>query len=183
MHLSLPDWTAEILSGLTSRQTQRLNGSRDSDRGVSLGCYFEIPNPRSGILWSLIQRVSVKTDQTGREIELVGEITERVRLASELDFFGKEPYRSSVKVVAGVGFESTTFRVMSLTSKSATYVQPAIDCLGEPHHIILIFLVLLASPPPFPRGEKETYSAASTCRLRFALLAPRARTGLRNAPV
>ena len=42
----------------------------------------------------------------------------------------QEPYRSSVKVVAGVGFESTTFRVMSLTSKSATYVQPAIDCLG-----------------------------------------------------
>ena len=30
LHLSLPDWTAEILSGLTSRQTQRLNGSRDS---------------------------------------------------------------------------------------------------------------------------------------------------------
>src|SRR5271170_737486 len=30
MHLSLSDWTAEILSGLTSRQTQRLNGSRDS---------------------------------------------------------------------------------------------------------------------------------------------------------
>ena len=74
--------------------------------------------------------MSVKTDQTGREIELVGEITNMVRLASESDSFGKEPYRSSVKVVAGVGFESTTFRVMSLTSKSATYVQPAIDCLG-----------------------------------------------------
>ena len=45
--------------------------------------------------------MSVKTDQTGREIELVGEITSIVRLASELDSFGKEPYRSSVKVVAG----------------------------------------------------------------------------------
>ena len=52
------------------------------------------PNPRwDGILRSLIERVSVKTDQTGREIELVGEITNMVRLASELDSFGKEPYR------------------------------------------------------------------------------------------
>ena len=73
-----------------------------ADRGVSLGCDSEIPNPRSGrILRSLIERVSVKTDQTGREIELVGEITNMVRLASESDSFGKEPYRSSVKVVAG----------------------------------------------------------------------------------
>ena len=60
-----------------------------ADRGVSLGCDSEIPNPRSGILRSLIERVSVKTDQTGREIELVGEITKMVRLASEFGLLWK----------------------------------------------------------------------------------------------
>jgi hypothetical protein len=54
------------------------------------------------ILRGLIKRVSVKTLENAFEIELVGEIANMVRLSAESDSFGKEPYRSSVKVVAGV---------------------------------------------------------------------------------
>jgi hypothetical protein len=34
-----------------------------------------------------------------------------VRLSAGAESLGNEPYRSSVKVVAGVGFEPTTFRL------------------------------------------------------------------------
>jgi site-specific DNA recombinase len=63
------------------------------------------------ILRSLIERVSVKTAENDSEIELVGEIANMVRLSAGSETFGKEPHRSSVKVVAGVGFEPTTFRL------------------------------------------------------------------------
>jgi hypothetical protein len=55
--------------------------------------------------------VSYRTDENAFEIELVGEIANMVRLSAGSETFGKDPYRSSVKVVAGVGFEPTTFRL------------------------------------------------------------------------
>ena len=63
------------------------------------------------ILRGLIERVSFRTDENAFEIELVGEIANMVRLSAGSETFGTEPYRSSVKVVAGVGFEPTTFRL------------------------------------------------------------------------
>jgi site-specific DNA recombinase len=56
------------------------------------------------ILRALIDRVSVKTAGKAAEIELVGQIANMVGLENE-------PYGSSVKVVARVGFEPTTFRL------------------------------------------------------------------------
>jgi len=61
-------------------------------------------------LRSLIQRIRVGARGDGFEIELVGEIANMVRLSAG-ESLEKEPYRSSVKVVAGVGFEPTTFRL------------------------------------------------------------------------
>ena len=63
------------------------------------------------ILRSMIECVRVKTAENGVEIELIGEIANMVRLSAGSEGLEKEPYRSSVKVVAGVGFEPTTFRL------------------------------------------------------------------------
>jgi site-specific DNA recombinase len=63
------------------------------------------------ILRGLIERVNVGTDKNASEIELVGEIANMVRLSAGSESLGNEPYRSSLKVVAGVGFEPTTFRL------------------------------------------------------------------------
>jgi hypothetical protein len=57
------------------------------------------------ILRGLIERVNVRTDENASEIELVGEIANMVGLSAGSEIFGREPYRSSVKVVAGIGFE------------------------------------------------------------------------------
>jgi site-specific DNA recombinase len=53
------------------------------------------------ILRSLIDRVEVSADENGFTIELVGEIANMVRLSAGGESLGNEPYRSSVKVVAG----------------------------------------------------------------------------------
>ena len=53
------------------------------------------------ILRSLIDRVSVSAGGNGFTIELVGEIANMVRLSAGTESLGNEPYRSSVKVVAG----------------------------------------------------------------------------------
>jgi site-specific DNA recombinase len=63
------------------------------------------------ILRDLIDRVSVSASENGFKIELVGEIANMVRLSTGAESLGSDPYRSSVKVVAGVGFEPTTFRL------------------------------------------------------------------------
>ena len=63
------------------------------------------------ILRGLIERVSVRRVTEGFEVELVGEIANMVQLSAGVESWAKEPYRSSVKVVAGVGFEPTTFRL------------------------------------------------------------------------
>jgi site-specific DNA recombinase len=53
------------------------------------------------ILRGLIDRVSVTAGENGFTIELVGEIANMVRLSAGAESLGNEPYRSSVKVVAG----------------------------------------------------------------------------------
>jgi site-specific DNA recombinase len=63
------------------------------------------------ILRGLVERVSVRHAAAGFEIELVGEIANMVKLSAEAESLSREPYRSSVKVVAGRGFEPLTFRL------------------------------------------------------------------------
>jgi hypothetical protein len=53
------------------------------------------------ILRGLIERVMVVPAETGFAIELTGEIANMVRLSAGAESLAKEPYRSSVKVVAG----------------------------------------------------------------------------------
>ena len=63
------------------------------------------------ILRGLIERVAISAAEDGFTIELVGEIANMVGLSSGPEGRKIGPYRSSVKVVAGVGFEPTTFRL------------------------------------------------------------------------
>ncbi len=63
------------------------------------------------ILRGLIERVEVQAAENGFAIELVGEIANMVRLSAGAESLSREPYRSSVKVVAGRGFEPLTFRL------------------------------------------------------------------------
>jgi site-specific DNA recombinase len=62
------------------------------------------------ILRGLIERVVVSPSKNDRsfEIELVGEIANMVALLPGAETAEREPYRSSVKVVAGEGFEPPT---------------------------------------------------------------------------
>ncbi len=53
------------------------------------------------ILRGLIERIVISAAGDGFTIELVGEIAHMVRLSTEAKSLGIEPYRSSVKVVAG----------------------------------------------------------------------------------
>jgi hypothetical protein len=47
----------------------------------------------------------------GLEIELVGEIAKMMKLSGGPESLEEEPYLSSVKLVAGRGFEPLTFRL------------------------------------------------------------------------
>ena len=60
------------------------------------------------ILRGLIAQVAVKPESDGYSVELTGDIVKLVTLPNG-DV--PEPYVSSVKVVAGAGFEPTTFRL------------------------------------------------------------------------
>ena len=63
------------------------------------------------ILRGLIERVSLSPADGGFEIELVGEIARMIALPEGSGRGELMAYESSVKVVAGVGFEPTTFRL------------------------------------------------------------------------
>jgi site-specific DNA recombinase len=63
------------------------------------------------ILRGLIERVAISAAEDGFTVELVGEIANMVRLSSGPEGRKVGLYRGSVKVVAGVGFEPTTFRL------------------------------------------------------------------------
>lgn len=73
------------------------------------------------IIQSLIEKIVVRTTAAGTEIELVGNIAAMVNLAQAKDATNRKAAlvraalsateKSSVKVVAGAGFEPTTFRL------------------------------------------------------------------------
>jgi site-specific DNA recombinase len=74
----------------------------------------EIRNEAVQILRGLIEQVSIGPAENGLEIEIVGEIAKMVALglgANEKQANLNERLTRSVKVVAGVGFEPTTFRL------------------------------------------------------------------------
>jgi len=62
------------------------------------------------ILRSLMEKINVRPSETDRsfEIELVGEIANMIALLPGAEGATKEPYRSSLKVVAGEGLEPPT---------------------------------------------------------------------------
>jgi site-specific DNA recombinase len=83
------------------------------DKVAQLHAAFADPQDREeaiGILRGLIEKISVCLTGKGRsfEVELVGEIANMVALSPGGENAQKEPYRSSVKVVAGEGFEPPT---------------------------------------------------------------------------
>jgi site-specific DNA recombinase len=53
------------------------------------------------ILRGLVERVEMRVDEDGFKIELTGEIAHMLKLSAGAESLVKEPYRSSVKVVAG----------------------------------------------------------------------------------
>jgi site-specific DNA recombinase len=69
------------------------------------------------ILRGLIERVVLHRTESGLEIELIGEIAAMIDLGAQNKTAGPkgsavpDPYRRSVKVVAGTGFEPVTFRL------------------------------------------------------------------------
>ncbi len=60
------------------------------------------------LLRELIEAITVMPSEDGYEIELIGDVVNMITLP---DGNVPDPYRRSVKVVAGVGFEPTTFRL------------------------------------------------------------------------
>ncbi len=85
---------------------------------------LEMPSLRAEaieLVRSLIERIIVSQTETGTEIELVGEIARMIELGQSTILDNKKAARlraalsatdvSSVKVVAGAGFEPTTFRL------------------------------------------------------------------------
>ncbi len=62
-------------------------------------------------LRDLVEAVIVQPTESGFEIELIGEIAAMVELGAYKEAAAVRPYQSSIKVVAGVGFEPTTFRL------------------------------------------------------------------------
>jgi hypothetical protein len=63
------------------------------------------------ILRGLVDRVVVTPADRGFTIELIGAIAHMIKLSAGSESLTKEPYLSSVKVVAGRGFEPLTFRL------------------------------------------------------------------------
>ena len=63
------------------------------------------------LIRSLIDRVEVHPAGKDFRVELVGEIANIIKLSAGAESLESESERASVKVVAGVGFEPTTFRL------------------------------------------------------------------------
>ncbi len=63
------------------------------------------------ILRGLVDGIYLHPIDGGFEIELVGEIAKMIELSAGAESSQFDPYRSSVKVVAGAGFEPATFRL------------------------------------------------------------------------
>ena len=63
------------------------------------------------LIRGLIERVELHPDESGFRIELIGEIANMVALSAGAESVGSELRQASVKVVAGEGFEPSTFRL------------------------------------------------------------------------
>ena len=64
-----------------------------------------------GLIRGLLERVEVHPAEHGFHIQLVGEIANMVTLSAGAESVGPNSGRASVKVVAGEGFEPSTFRL------------------------------------------------------------------------
>jgi hypothetical protein len=62
------------------------------------------------ILCSLVEAIQVRPAENGPEVTLVCQIVNMLKLPQK-GLFSLAEYESSVKLVAGVGFEPTTFRL------------------------------------------------------------------------
>ncbi|NQU71177.1 MAG: recombinase family protein, partial [Rhodospirillales bacterium] len=98
------------LAELYRRQVEGLHASLNTD-----DCRTEAAE----VLRGLVETIKVRNADDGLEIELIGEIVNMIDLAQTAAHNKTaalkgaavpEPFRSSVKVVAGVGFEPTAFR-------------------------------------------------------------------------
>jgi site-specific DNA recombinase len=63
------------------------------------------------LIRSLIDCVELHPAEGRFRIELIGEIANMIKLSAGAESLGSDVERASVKVVAGVGFEPTTFRL------------------------------------------------------------------------
>jgi site-specific DNA recombinase len=63
------------------------------------------------LIRGLIERVELHPNADGFRIELIGEIANMMTLSAGAESVGSELERASVKVVAGEGFEPSTFRL------------------------------------------------------------------------
>ena len=99
------------LAQLYQRKVQNLHASLNNP-----DCRTEAAE----IIRSLVESIKVRNHDDGLEIELVGEIANMIEAAQTANLKAKAAseeaaslnnYRSSVKLVAGVGFEPTTFRL------------------------------------------------------------------------
>jgi site-specific DNA recombinase len=73
--------------------------------------YPELRTEALDLIRSLIERVEFYPAEDGFQIELVGEIANMVRVSAGGQGLGSTVEVSSVKVVAGIGFEPMTFRL------------------------------------------------------------------------
>ena len=64
-----------------------------------------------GLIRGLIERVEMRPAEGGFHIELTGEIASMMTLSAGAESVGSDLVRASVKVVAGEGFEPSTFRL------------------------------------------------------------------------
>ncbi len=60
------------------------------------------------LLRSLVDHVAVRATENGFEVDLVGDITNMLKLPADAESSNIEPYASSVKVVAEEGLEPPT---------------------------------------------------------------------------
>ncbi len=99
------------ISELYRRKVEHLHDSLDQE---------DTKTEAAEILRSLVEHINVRNTDEGFEIELEGQIVNMIQAAQSLAHKGKtasnkaaslKNHQSSVKVVAGVGFEPTTFRL------------------------------------------------------------------------
>ena len=84
----------------------------DENQGLRSGALNaeETKAEAAEMLRGLIEAINVRPGHQGLEIELVGDIVKMLKLPGK-GSSGLDHHESSVKVVAGAGFEPATFRL------------------------------------------------------------------------